>query len=608
MIWDWKVTITHQGLGHSYYNTTFPSLSVTGKENDVSCAVLVAAETTDKLYPEFVGKFDGIKVYVKAGYESSYTEIFDGTIRDITQQITSQGEFLTLKCKGLGEALEETHLSTNYGYTSQNDGIDTIEEIIEDLLDNYVEDSYDSGNVTGYTITDTYVDTIDAGLSIPFLNAPYQSAKSVIDLCCQLDTAYRNGATAGPHYFVDVSGNLRIKTIGTQQADGGSGGGTWGTYCGGNEDTVSLYHGRDFLTYDLNVPTDMYANNVLVYATLRKPAYDYWTEDSGGSALWDSNGLTSFADSAAEYVVGSHSIALETDGANNGYAYYPSGQDANWDVTAWGTKNDPPRLNFYFQKDSNIAEATTYVRLFTTGYNTHYYQAKFCNWHSDPDDEWVHASLPFGPYAENANQDVVRWDVNGTTPSWSNIDGICFHTVLAGGDAMLYIDDLHFTGKIAREAVDTSEVTTYKERQHVLISKTALDDSGITSDDTGMAGAIAYAELLRRVNVPRNINFDIELRPDLKPGEYFKIYAGKSSTGYNINGVDFRVLTYTHKITAQGAITTVNVTDDVLNSFPLNKIDQRAVLNEYLLENNEKATDMKGVDVDLLVSHMRKEY
>ena len=611
---QFKVTITHNAVSTDYITNRFPTIKVTGRENGVSSAVLLADNLDSGLYPDNVDALDTIQIYVKEAGVAAWTKLFDGVIRHCNPSLDKQS-LVELKCKGLGVALENTNCNTNFGYTSNNDGLDTIEAIIEDLVDNYVNKSFGSANNTGYAIGKDYVQAIDAALKIPFINSPYNSCKQIIDNICMLDTAYRAGATAGPHYFVDVSGNLRIKTIGTQQAHGGFGGGDWGTYYGGSAAVVTLTEREDFSSYKITKATDEYANSIVLATDLRKPPYDYLTEDSGGAALWGNDAFSSITDvngagPPIEFVVGSHGLEFDPNGAVQGYGYYPATADAGWDVEKWGSEENPPKVNFYYLKYL-LTTAATYIFLSdnSTARKTDYFYATFSDWYTDPDDEWIHVSLPIGPYYRtNLENKRFRWAQFGT-PAWSNIDSIEFATAGAGADGRLLIDDLHFSGKIIREAVDTSEVTTYNEYQKIIMSRNALDDSAVALDDSGMAGQYAYAELLRRVNLPRTMRCRVPLQKDLKPGEYYSINAGYNGVGYEINAVDFRTTEYIHNIDGDGFNTDLVLTDDVKNSFPVSKLDMRGFLDEFMLVNNEEAKNMKsnGV-VDLLIPHLRKPY
>jgi hypothetical protein len=429
---------------------------------------------------------------------------------------------------------------------------------------------------------------------------------------CVLDTSYRDGLTAGPHYFVNPIGQLRIKTIGTQQAEIGGVGGDWGIYYNGkNVNTdAKLYEGVDFYDYTMTKPSDQYANDVVLAFDLRKPAFDYWTEDSGGQALWTVDGTITKSNFTAR-VVGSHSLRIEPNDPNPCYIYLDSGATA-WDVTKWGSERTIPTLNFYACFIQYAGTPKVYLSDNTNARKTDYY---WCDITPNNLAVWEHHSIPIGPYWGNAEATLIdKWgSVSGSGapyPQWSHIDTIEFVFDVSGPGDDIRIDDLHFSGKCVREAVHTASVTAYNEYQHVILSRTPLDDSAVAADDSGMAGQLCHAELLRRINPPRYFSCTVPFKPYLKPGECFTVYAGKTTAGaYKLSGVDFRVVEYTHRVT-QGfqPQTSLVMTDDVLNSFPLGAVNARGVLNEYLLENNKKATDMQGGEVDLLIPHLRKTY
>jgi hypothetical protein len=269
-------------------------------------------------------------------------------------------------------------------------------------------------------------------------------------------------------------------------------------------------------------------------------------------------------------------------------------------------------------KTTDLQEASCSVRLCTTDHDNDYFYNVFSTW-TEPDDEWIHRSIPIGPYWKTTDESrLFRWIAGtgavaapGGNAVWTTINSIAFRvTPTIGNDCDLFLDDLHFSGKITREAVDTSEVTAYTEYQLPIISRDALDDSAVASDDTGMAGAMAYAEMLRRVNIPRTLHFTTEMKPLIKPGEYFSVNAAEKLDGtYNISAVDFRVTQYIHSIDSSGFLTDFVVTDDVLNSFPITKLDERSLFNEFMLVNNDQAKNMRsGGEIDLLIPHLRKAY
>lgn len=632
------MTIIHKGATTVYQYNEDPlveSLTVTGRENGIRTAVLTCPNKRGLIYPDNADVFDQVLIYQVLFGET--IEFFRGTIRKVESNAQNK-EFVDLKCKGTGFALENTNCSTNYGYTSVNPTDDTIKEIIDDLITNYVNLSYGSANNTGYALNSGLVETIDAGLSIPYVNFPYNKCSSVIDRLLMLDTAYRNGSTAGPHWIVtDFGGTtyLRVKTIGTTQA---SGVGQWGKYAGGTEAKVILKEGINFFSYTTHRSAGEYANNICLITDLRKPGYDYITE--GQVANWDDTDVTLTDDAGgglnepAAPMVGTTFIRAASEIDGTCYFWYIDSEDLAWNVDAMGSSANPPRLNFYLSCN-DVSDATQIGVNFFTARGADYYSylndaAAWTLQHAlTKDDEWQHFSIPIGTYAEkgfltnrryagSAAADINwHWSKTGNG-DWSNINGIMFQFDGTADRDVICVDDLHISGKIIREAVDTSEVTAHDEIQLPIISIDALDDSCVASDDTGMAGAMAYAELLRRVNIPETIEFKTTMFPDLRAGEYFALSfrkrpiskgdITKALTFYH-EEEDFRVLKYTHRIGKQGAYTHVTATDDLLNSFPITNMDQRSLLNEFMLVNNEEAKNMRSSgNVDLLVEHLRKPY
>lgn len=602
-----KVTVTHGGSDTDYENEAFSYISVKRPINNFSTAILLADNKNSRLYTSAVTKFDVLKIYVKDYDDANYTQIFGGTVREANPTKTNDGAILRVNCKGFGAALAETHCSRDYGKESSNSSLDTAKEIWDDLVDNFINKSLGTADNTGYAITKTYIADIASGTTISFVNNPYTASRDAINKICQIVTAIQAGS-AGPHWFVDPSKNLFINTIGNHENAG-----QWPNYWNTDQAGSTLTEGIDFNSYQVFDKTEEFANKIVFITDFRRPGYDYWTEDTGGASLWGNDALKTLTDSNTQFVVGSHSLRLETNAAIQGYAYYPSGAAANWDVATWGSEKTVPHVSFYFYKDTNIAEANTWIYMSTndTARKTDFFYCAFNTW-TEPDDTWLHKSIPIGPFWASAEESKqFRWTANNS-PSWNNIDTIEFTTGLAGGDGLIYIDDLHFSGKIIREAKNSTSIASNDEYQKVVISRTAMDDSGIASDDTGTAARYAYAELLRRQTLPITIQFTVPLKHNMLPGQKAHICACKTASGsFNIDA-DYRIVLVHHEISTQpslGCATTVTATSDLLNSFPLTGIDQYELLTEYLLVNNREAKDMRaGAEVDLLINVLSKDY
>jgi hypothetical protein len=214
---------------------------------------------------------------------------------------------MTTLAYGYGRALRNTHCDKNYGLESDNNTLTTPEGIWDDLIANMINKSF-GGAATGYGILDA---------KIPSLTDP-----TIFNDLCTIYQGYRAGS-AGVHWYVDPSKNLRIDTIGAHTVDTAN----WPTWWRTDQAGSTLVEGTDFTRSDFQkVVWPHFANKVILYCDLRKPGYDYLTEDSGGQALWGRHLLTSLTNSAAagQFVVGSHSLLATSNGAVTGYSWYPS--------------------------------------------------------------------------------------------------------------------------------------------------------------------------------------------------------------------------------------------------------------------------------------------
>jgi hypothetical protein len=442
-------------------------------ENAVSRVHLTANDYQGK---NFIGELDAftvLKVSLRYGSDS-WVKVFEGKVEKVGPEIdVKQGQTLTAVAYGYGygRALSDTHCHVNFGQESENSALDTPTEIWDDLVDNRINKNFD-GAATGYAITKTKIKTIN-NPTVQFVKGGYRKNVDILNEVCRIYQGYQAGS-ASVHWFVDPSKNLWIDTVAAHSVDTANWDDWWSTDQAGS----TLTEGEDFVSSNFHKNVQGFANKILLFSDLRKPGYDYWTEDSGGSALWGNDGYTSITDSAAQFVVGSHSLLFDPNGAVAGWGYYPSGAAANWDITKMGSVKSIPRINFYYWKHL-LTTATTWVVFSTndTARKTDYYYAAFSNWHTDPDDEWIHVSLPIGPYYLTASENKrFRWTAVGN-PSWSNIDTLEFYTSGGGVNALLYVDDLHFSGKIIREAYNSTSIAANNEYQKTVKLDVAVDDT-----------------------------------------------------------------------------------------------------------------------------------
>jgi hypothetical protein len=439
-----------------------------------------------------------------------------------------------------------------------------------------------------------------------------------------------------------------------------------------------LVEGTDFKQSDFHkVVWPHFANKVVLYCDLRKPGYDYLTEDSGGQALWGRHLLTSLTDSNAanKFVVGSHSLLATSNGAVTGYSWYPSsslssdaasgqkavvvttttnfkagdavrlwdstpqGEDATiasiagstltmednltnayttgnnahcskqlgWNLNEFGSVKNPPTLNFYYHPVANTAVASTVVMMKTVSDPTSndYFYANFAT-NADL-DKWHHCSIPLGDFYKTSDyQRDVDWTTGGSAV-WTNINALGFYNTGSGPSSLLYIDDLHITGKIIREAYDSSNITSNDEVQVPVRYDVAVDDTMKASDDSGTAGRLAYGELLRRMVTPEVGVFQTPLAVDALPGQLIHVHADAYSGAAWRVDADFRIKEVVHTITKAGGFTTWDITSDVLNTFVPGFNDAMAMYHRAV-HTDPEMKNLLSTGLDPYVSRLSKDY
>jgi hypothetical protein len=581
-------------------------------ENAVSYVELVATDTDGVNYIGRLDKFTVVKVSFRYG-SAGWTQVFEGTVEKVGPLLSpGEGQTVAAVAYGYGAALRSTHNDNRYG-AQISSSLDTPTEIWDDIVDNYVNKSF-GGAVTNYALTKTKIKTI-ASPTIPFIDGKYRKNIDLINLVAGLYTADQAGS-ASVHWFVDPSKNLWIDSIGAHTVDTAN----WPTWWRTNQAGSTLTEGVDFHQSTFITRADDFANKVVLFSDLRKPGYDYWTEDSGGAALWGNDGLTSITDDNTAdvdpgapvtpgFIVGSHSVKFDPNGAVAGYGYYPSGASADWDITAMGSEHTIPFINFY-SLHYNLTTATTYIMLSNndTARKTDYFAATWLDWQTDPNYTWKSVAIPIGPYWESATESRgFRWSTTGS-PVWTDIDTVEFNINGAGTDGFLLIDDLHFSGKIIREAYNSTSIAAVNEYQKPLHMTVAIDDSLQASDASGTAGMIAYQELLRRQTTPVVGQIIIPLAEDALPGQLIHAHGDEQSGGAFRVDSDMRIKEVLHTVGGgQPAYTTLDVTDDVLNTHAYGFSDLVQTWQKAFYLDPE-ARNLRGGGVDTLITRLSKDY
>ena len=595
-------------------------------ENGISSLSFTLTDYKSRVYSDLVDLFDTVKLELQCK-NPAYTTVFYGEVYAL--QPSNSPEVLDVYCRGLEHCLDLTHNDTSYGIESKNPTIFTPRHIVQDIVQNYVELSFKTGGATNWALneSDTYIDDIHSGLSVTNLTSQYHSNFTMINRLCDIVNAYAitlGAPEPGIHWFIDptsASPRFYMKEIGDDHTSG-----NWPKYYGGTQTTATITQGINVLNYSLHQSIEPYRNNVLLASAFRKPAYDTWTEYRGagtdsGSYLWDIVPEAAFPDvqlvddnTAGLFVVGNYSLLIQ--GKNGGvlHAFYPSLENANWQFENIESVDNPPTLNFYYRKNDLVIDGQTFVRLFTTDHATDYFEAQFTDWSTNPDFEWLHVSLPIGNYWKAPDENRHKRWVSYGSPDWNNINGIDFKFQVTGSAdwSSLWVDDLHFAGKLIREARDTSEVGTYKERQAFLRLDTALDDSFNITDNTGTAAMLAASELFKRGQFKTAIqnrfltgSVTLPMHEDLLPGQQLYMNVGKKPDGSFRYQLDMRVQELTHEVRKDGYITKVNLTSDLWNSHTFDTPSAWGIIKDSAgALKHAEARDLKASGVDINIPRL----
>ena len=583
--------------GQTFINETAFFIELVRPLNNVSYLVLRANDYQSKNYIDVFNKFYPLTLSLRYGSDS-WAKVFSGVIDTVAPKISRvTGEILECSVWGEGHALIKTHCCTSYGAESKNPTKDTPKEILDDLVDNYINKRLGTASTTGYNITKTKIADIHNDLSITHISSPYLNNFTVINRICDIVTAHVGEGNASCHWFVDPDKNLFINTVGNHEEDGTG----WDTYWGGSQAASTIEVKKDMILYDFQDQPGEYVNVVVLAADFRKPGYDYWTEDQ--HELWGHTvDHIELADSGV-HIVGSFSLSVRTPDVVGGFFWYPSGKNAGWDFTKIGSEKTIPSLNFYARRSNAVA--TFYISVNTDALN-------FVDWNFVGDltsaDKWYHFSLPVGPYYDRQEQLNNPWNATGTI-DWSNINYIEFAFDASVNNIYGFIDDLHLSGKIIREALDSGDAGLYDDYQKFFRCDYALDDTMIATNDSGTAAQLAYAELLRRNKKPIVGVIQIPLAVTVLPGQLIHTRACKKSNGTFRIDKDMRIKELKHVITLPEPMTVLNLTDDVTNAHAMGAPTQHSVLAEYVgALGHGEARDLKSSGVDILIPRLIKSY
>ena len=583
------------------------TVTVHRPENAISRVLISANDFEGKHYIANIDTFTVIKVSLRYG-AGGWTQVFEGVVERVGPKLDTK-QTVELTAYGYGRALRNTHCVANYGAESEDPSLNTPHEIWDDIIAEMVNKSF-GGVATGYGILDAKVAPA-ANPSINFIEGGYRNNYTMINDILTIYQGFRAGAS-GMHWFVDESKNLFINTIAAHENDATG----WPTWWRTNQAGSTLVEGVDFTNTIFSKNTGNFANKVVLYCDLRKPGTDWWTEDNG--PVWGiANGTATY--SAAQQTVGSHSLLIEPNAQPAAvYAYYPSTGDAAWDFTRIGSEKSIPKVNWYeYITTTNMTARTLLFFEDLAALGGAHVDNYFALWNAagytvpSNINEWVHFSYPFGPYWQTDTENrQFNWQTVGGPPAWSLINGICLALfVPTNNNHDTYVDDLHLSGKIIREAYNSTSITAYDEVQKIMRHDTAIDDSLKPADGSGTAGYLAYGELLARQVIPVTGVIVTSIAEDALPGQLIYIkadaHAPFGANDYRVRDT-FRVKEVIHTF-ADRATTTWDVTSDVLNTF-VPGLNNALSTYHKIIHTDPDMKNLRTTGLDPYVSRLSIDY
>lgn len=582
-----------------YINDEAVTLKLIRPENSVATLLLRINDYLSSKYIDIFDVFTPIQLHLRQDASDAWTKVFAGIARTVSPHLSLEAEIAEVLAVGEGHALTDTHCNISFGKEgSDQPAKDTPKEIWDMIVDDFINKSF-SGGATGYAITKTKIANITTPV-ITHIHGRFMKNFDLINKICEIRNA-GTGAAASVHWFVDPDKNLFINTIGNHENDATG----WPTFWKGSEAASTIVVKEDQIQYQFQKRINHFANHVLLAAALRKPPQDYWTESGWTNGLWSATNCN-MSDDAAFKVVGANSLnALGIAGQAVHYFEYPTSglQPIHWDFTQIESPSSIPSINFYAAKRNISNFQVILEKVMGNGY-VHTIGTEMAN-----ENEFYHFSIPFGNYYKQTERKTVKWNILGAGGDWSDTYRLrfAFTTVSAQtGDA--WIDDLHFAGRLMRAAKNSTSIAANNEFQRVVRNDAALDDSLKAADDSGMLARLAYAELLRRQTMPLVGVVQLPLMPTVLPGQLIHIHAcQKADDTYRVDE-NFRIKELIHLISTSIHGTTLNLTNDLTNSFTFGPPTRASILAEYVgALGHKQARDMK-LSGDIVLPRLTKDY
>lgn len=612
----WKVEVGGVDL-----TSQFLSATIVRPINAIDYITIICDDRDGRNYIDNVDLFDTLSVYLD--WTGGTTKVFGGIIEEVGPSLDMEGgEFLTVKGRGLGRALLLTYNNNTYGVESENPALEDPDEIWTDIIHNYVENAFGVAEPTGYTLTHDI--NIRPTPNINYLAGAYRSNFDLINEVLQIRQADEGHSGASDQFFIDAAGELHIKAIDESQTD-------WSHYWDSTTAAPTITEGHSIAFSNFRKTTQDFANKIIYAGQIRKPAIDIWTESTTG---WADDDVTLTADTCLDagepyiynlvhgVVVGTKALKAASEIDGTCYFYY---NVANaWDFTKIGSAQNIPTLNFFLACTDISDSVQIGVNLYTTR-STHFYSfidnidaSSRLHKNLSKDLEWQNFSIPIGDYALSYFRSLAetggtlpynsKWGSAGS-PNWNHIHGIEFQFDGTADRNTIFIDDLHFNGRIVRVAKNSTNITANKEVQKIVVDDTAHDDSMNEADDSGTCALLAKGELMRCQTTPTvgTINFGIG-KETMLPGQVLHLHGRGLPNGTFRIDSDFRITKVTHSFNMSGFQTSIDVTSDCLTSFPKTVPEQASIISRYAVMGHKDARNLKTAGIDVLVPFLSVNY
>ena len=615
----WKLTID----GVVFENDRAVSIRNIRPENGISSLEFTINNYKSTAFDDLVAPFSDVQLDLKCKNQT-YTTTFYGEVYALQPQ--AKPEVLTVYCRGLEQCLVLTHCDSSFGVESKTPAALTPRQIIQEIVSEYAQKHF-GGNVTwwGLDSADAYVDNVHNGLSVTNLTSQYHSNLTLLNRLCEIVNAYAltlGTPEPGIHWFAypnTTTPRLYVKEIGDDHSTG-----NWDKYYGGSQTAATITQGIDVIDYSLHKTLEHYANNVLFACNLRKPPYDYWCEAAVANGIWtvvDDDITLSDDSGAGNFVVGLDSLKFTIDASQVDTAYMDFANNLN--LSYLGSQDSVPTISFYARRTSEV-NSIVWLDLYTTRNvtpgNGDSYWMQLYNTASDtkwmPEaNKWYGITIPIGPHYKNfGGMPDKQWNYAGAG-NWNNLDGIQFYFNNTGfaGENYFWVDDLHFSGKIVRDARDASEISaTSPERQVFLRLDTAIDDSCNITDNTGTAARLCASELFKRMQFQTSSadrlwtgTISMPMKEDLLPGQQLYVNVGKLHGGTFKHQRDMRCKSVIHEVSVGCYTTHAKVNSDLWNSLTFDTPSAWGILQESAgALRHAEARDLKSSGVDTGISRL----